>query len=161
MSCFLNISGWQILRTFLNPQAKSAVKKKKCLPCTSLSTSCTFPSTSCSTGSVETGSDHFPSPGHLGRGALNINTPLSRVLGKGHPSLPHTQRPGTTSERHSPADDLKVFTIITGVNRMEIKPESCAEILPSRSKKEHSASQHFLPKMISDSSVPIHSEQRP
>lgn len=126
MSCFLNISGWQILRSFpeSTSQAYCEKKKKKCLPYTSLFTSCTFPSTSCSTGSVETGSDHFPSPGHLGRGALNINTPLSRVLGKGHPSLPHTQRPGTTSERHSPADDLKVFTIITGVNRMEIKPEA-------------------------------------
>ncbi|XP_066870958.1 uncharacterized protein [Kogia breviceps] len=33
---------------------------------------------------------------------------------------------------------------------------SCAEILPSRSKKEHSASRHFLPRMISDSSVPFH-----
>lgn len=124
MSCFLTISGWKILRTLLNPQAMPAVKKKKRLPCTSLFTSCTFPSTSCSTGSVETGSDHLPSLGHLGQGAVNINTALSRVLGKGHPSLPRTQRPGTTSERQSPADDLKVFTIITGVNGMEIKPEA-------------------------------------
>lgn len=29
MSCVLNISGRKILRTFLNPQAKPAVKKKK------------------------------------------------------------------------------------------------------------------------------------
>lgn len=124
MSCFLNISGWKILRTFLNPQAMPAVKKKKCLPYTCLFTSCSFPSTSCSTGSVETGSDHLPSLGHLGQGAVNINTPRSRVLGKGHPSRPHTQRPGATSEGHSPVDDLKVFTIITGVNRMDIKPQA-------------------------------------
>ena len=124
MSCFLDISGWKILRTFLNPQAMPAVKKKKCLPYTCLFTSCSFPSTSCSTGSVETGSDHLPSLGHLGQGAVNINTPRSRVLGKGHPSRPHTQRPGATSECDSPVDDLKVFTIITGFNRMDIKPEA-------------------------------------
>lgn len=44
---------------------------------------------------------------------------------------------------------------------MEMKPRAELSLGRQDPKKEHSASQRFLPRMISDSSVPNHSEQRP
>ena len=133
---------------------------EKCLPCTFLSTSCTFPSTSCFTGSVETRSGCLPSFGHLRQGAVIINTPSAESWARAtHQCLTPSDpgRPVSITAQQMISNFSQLLQVSTDGNHAR----SCAEILPSRSKKEHSASRHFLPRMISDSSVPFHSEQRP
>lgn len=78
-----------------------------------------------------------------------------------HPSLPHTHWPRTTSGRQGPrmiSGFAQLLQVSTAWKRSQELSRAEARQAP---KKEHSASRPLLPRMISDSSVPIHRAQRP
>lgn len=157
MSCLLNTSGWKILRTSMNLQATPALKNGFPVYIFLLPVYFSLLPVSQEVLKQEVISSHL----------LGI---LPRCSNHKHSPQPCPGHGLTISALHPltqvhlwvswPNWWSQTFHNYYRCQRHGNKARGCAEIWLSRSKKEHSSSQHFLPKMISESSVPIHSKQK-